>query len=180
MTAVLDPHLLPLSDGVRVYARRWEIELASLRALKDHLHLPHMWSVQEAVVHIQWWCCLILAQVYYALQVEIAGQTGVEVCEISLDLLVLLTAPGLAPCKYALRFGRDPGLLRLSTHHHIEVPPCWVVPPSPEAVQPREMVRSRSQTQGTGTKSGRQKDLDDYALHLPKTNIRTREQAQQV
>jgi len=47
------------------------------------------------------------------------------------------------------------GLIRPSTRHRIEVPwidPCWVVPPPPKAVQPREMVRYRSQTKGTGTK----------------------------
>ena len=97
--------------------------------------------------------------VYHALQVEIAGQAGVEVFEVSLDLLVRLTpgwlSRGLTPLEYAVRFGRDLGLIRPSTRHHIEVPwidPCWVVPPPPEAVQPREMVRYRSQTKGTGPK----------------------------
>ncbi|GHO71419.1 hypothetical protein KSC_103110 [Ktedonobacter sp. SOSP1-52] len=56
---------------------------------------------------------------------------------------------------YAVRLGRDLGLIRPSTRYHIEVPwidPSWVVPLSPEAVQPREMVRYRSQTKGTGPK----------------------------
>jgi hypothetical protein len=59
------------------------------------------------------------------------------------------------PLEYAVRFGRDLGLIRPSTRYHIEVPwidPSWLVPPPPEAVQPREMVRYRSQTKGTGPK----------------------------
>jgi hypothetical protein len=88
-----------------------------------------------------------------------AGQAGVEVFEVSLDVFVRLTpgwlSRGLTPLEYAGRCGRDLGLIRPSTRHRIEVPwidPSWVVPPPPEAVHPREVVRSRSQTTGTGTK----------------------------
>lgn len=158
LTNVLDPHVLPLSDVVKLYARRWDIELA-FRAMKDHLNVNHLWSAKEAVVHVQLWCCLILAQVSHALQVEIAGQAGVEVFDVSLDVLIRLTpgwlSRGLTPLEHAVRFGRDLGLIRPSTRHRIEVPwidPCWVVPPPPEAAPPREVVRSRSQTKGTGTK----------------------------
>jgi hypothetical protein len=146
LSNVLDPQRLSLSDVGCLYARRWDIEL-TFRALKDYLNLHHLWSAQWAVVHVQLWCCLILAQVSHALQVEIAGQAGVEVFEVSLDVLT--------PLEYAVRFGRDLGLIRPSTRQRIEVPwvdPCWVVPPSPEAVHPRDVVRSRSQTKGTGTK----------------------------
>lgn len=44
------------------------------------------------MVHVQRWCCLLLAQVSQALQVEMAGQAGVEVCAVSLDLLIRLVA----------------------------------------------------------------------------------------
>jgi hypothetical protein len=155
---VLGSHLLPLSDVVRLSARRWDIELA-FRVINDHLTLHHLWSAKEAVVQVQWWCSLILAQVSHAFQVEIAGHAGVDVFEVSLDLLLRLTAGwlsrGLTPFEHAMPFGRDLGLIRPSTRHCIEVPwidPCWVVPPPLEAVQLREMVRSRSQTTGTGTK----------------------------
>jgi hypothetical protein len=159
LTTVLDPPVLKRSDVVGFSARRWEIERA-LRAMKDHLHLHHLWSATGEVVQVQRWCCLIVAPVSHALQVEVAGQAGVEVFAVSLDLLVRLTpgwlSRGLTPLEYAVRFGRDLGLLRPSTRHRIEVPwvdPCWVVPPPPEAVHPREVGRSRSQTRGTGTKS---------------------------
>jgi hypothetical protein len=159
LTNRLDPHVLTLSDVGGFDTRRWDIERA-FRARKDHLNRHHLWSAKWAVVQVQRWCCLILAQVSHAFPVEMAGQAGVEVFEVSLDLLVRLTpgwlSRGLTPREHAVRFGRDLGLLRPSTRHRMEVPwvdPCWGVPPPPEAVQPREMVRSRSQTKGTGTKS---------------------------
>lgn len=108
---------------------------------------------------MQLWCCLILAQVSHILQMEIAGQAGVEVFEVSLNPLIRLTpgwlSRGLTPLEHTVRFGRNLGLIRSSTRHRIAVPwvdPCWVASPPPEAVQPREMVRYRSQTKGTGTK----------------------------
>lgn len=91
LTNVLDPHRLPLSDVVGLSARRWDIELA-FRVLKDHLNVHHLWSAKHEVVQVHLWCCLILAQVSHALQVEIAGQAGVDVFEVSLDLLIRLTA----------------------------------------------------------------------------------------
>jgi hypothetical protein len=147
VTNVLDPRILSVADVVGLYARRWDIELA-FRVLKDHLDLHHLWSAKWPVIQVQLWCCLILAQVYHALQVEIARQAGVEVFDVSIDLLVRLTpgwlARGLTPLDQALRFGRDLGLIRPSTRHRIEVPwidPSWVVPPPPEAVQPRAKGR---------------------------------------
>ncbi|HEY1352926.1 MAG TPA: transposase [Ktedonobacteraceae bacterium] len=173
LTNVLDPQVLPLADVVGLYARRWDIELA-FRALKDHLNLHHLWSAKPAVVQVQLWCCLILAQVYHALPVEIAGQTGVEVFDVSLDLLVRLTpgwlSRGLTPLEHAVRFGRDLGLLRPSTRLRIQVPrvdPCWGVPPPAAAVQPRAQVRHRSYAaKGTGTKGVGRVRLKHGKLHL--------------
>jgi hypothetical protein len=159
LTNVLDPQVLKLSDVVGLYARRWDIELA-FRTLKDHLNLHHLWSAKRAVVQVQLWCCLILAQLYHALQVEISRQAGVEVFDVSLDLLVRLTpgwlSRGLTPLQHAVRFGRGLGLIRPSTRHRLDVPwidPSWVVPPPPETVQPRSQARYRSYTaRGTGSK----------------------------
>jgi len=171
-TNVLDPHLLTLSDVVHLYARRWDIELA-FRALKDHLNGHHLWSAKWEVIQVQLWCCLLLAQVYHALQVEIAGQAGVEVFEVSLDLLIRLVpgwvARGLTPLSHAVRFGRELGVIRPSTRYRAEVPwidPCWVVPPPPEAMRPREMVRYRSQTKGTKPRSVGLVRLKAGKLHL--------------
>lgn len=137
----------------------WEIERA-FRAVKDHRKVHHLWSAKEAVVRVQVWCCLILAHVSPALQVEMAGQAGVEVCDVSLDLLIRLTpgwlSRGLTPVQHAVRCGRDRGLIRPSTRSRVEVlwvDPSWVIPPPPEAMPPREHVRSRSQTTSAGSTS---------------------------
>jgi hypothetical protein len=149
LTNVLDPHVLPLTEVIGLYARRWESELA-LRASKNHPPLRHEWSAQWAVVQVQVWCYLILARVYHTLQAEAAGQAEDETIEVSLDVLVSPTpdrpSRGLTPLEDAVRFGRDLGLIRLALRERSEVPhidPCRVVPPPPEAVQPRERVRSR-------------------------------------
>jgi hypothetical protein len=161
LTNVLDPQMLPLAEVVKLYARRWDIELA-FRAIKDHLNLHHLWSAKPTVIQVQLWCCLILAQVYHALQVEIAGRAEVEVFEVSLDLLIRLTpgwlSRGLTPLDQALCFGRSLGLIRPSTRHRIEVPwidPSWVTPPPPEAMVPRERYRHRS----SGAKDERDEPL---------------------
>jgi hypothetical protein len=150
LTNVLDPHLLPLADVARLYARRWDIELA-FRMLKEHLNLHHLWSCKESVLRVQLWCCLILAQLYHALQVEIAQQNGVEVFDVSLDLLVRLTpgwlAQGQKPLQQARVVGRLIGLIRPSTRLKVEVPwidPLWVTSPPGEAIQPRAKARRSS------------------------------------
>ena len=149
LTNVLDPTRLSVADVVRLYARRWDIELA-FRALKDHLNQHHLWSAKWPVIQVQLWCGLLLAQMYHGLQVEIAGQAGVEVFDVSMDLLVRFTPrwlqAGLRPIEQAVRFGREQGLIRPSTRNRIEVPwidPVWVVPPPADAVQPRSQVRHR-------------------------------------
>ena len=159
LSNVLDPRVLSLADVVGLYARRWDIELA-FRVLKDHLNLHHLWSAKWPVIQVQLWCCLILAQVYHALQVEIAMRAGVEVFAVSLDLLVRLTpcwlASRLTPLEQAVRFGRDLGLIRPSTRHQIEVPwidPSWVVPPPASAVQPREKARYDHRNAARGPRS---------------------------
>ncbi len=147
LTNVLDPHRLPLAEVVQLYARRWDIELA-FRLLKDHLQMNHLWSAKWSVLLVQLWCTLILAQVYHALQVEIAMHAGVDVFDVSVDLLVRLTPhwlqQGRCPLEEAVRFGRELGVIRPSTRHRIEVPwidPAWVVPPPPDACQPRAKAR---------------------------------------
>lgn len=159
LTNVLNPHVLSLADVVRLYARRWDIELA-FRVLKDHLNLNHLWSAKWPVIQVQLWCCLILAQVYHALQVEIAMRAGVEVFDVSLDLLIRLTprwlSQGRTPLEHAVRVGRDQGLIRPSTRHHIEVPwidPSWVVPPPASAIQPREQARYDHRNAARGPRS---------------------------
>jgi len=49
LTNVLDPAQLSLADIARLYARRWDIELA-FRELKEHLGLRLLWSAKLGVI----------------------------------------------------------------------------------------------------------------------------------
>lgn len=149
-TNVLDPHQLSVAELVKLYQRRWDIELA-FRALKEHLNVHHLWSAKAEVIRVQLWAALILAQAYHALQVECAGRAGVETFDVSLSLLIRSTprwlAQGLSPIEQVLCFGEQMRIIRPSTRRRWKAPfidPAWVVPPPPEAIKPLEKVRHRS------------------------------------
>ncbi|HLZ63139.1 MAG TPA: transposase [Ktedonosporobacter sp.] len=118
LTNVLDPLQLPAAEVVRLYARRWDIELA-FRLLKDHLCLNLIWSAKWEVIGAQIWACLTLAQLFHALQMQAAEQADVDPFEISMHLLVRHVprwlACGLSPLQQILQHGRDMGLIRPST-----------------------------------------------------------------
>lgn len=148
LTNVLDPQQLSLADIARLYARRWDIELA-FGVLKEHLHVGQLWSAKWAVIQVQIWCALLLAQLFHGLQVQLAHQAGVEPFEVSIDLLVQLVPQllrgGQAPIAYLLRHGRALGVIRPSSRVVIQTPwiePSWVQRPDPEAIKPREQARS--------------------------------------
>lgn len=125
LSNVLDPLTLSAADIVRLYARRWDIELA-FRLLQDHLHLHTHWSEKWEVLALQVWASLLIAQVYHALQVELAARAGVEVFDVSLALLVrwvpLMLAQHQDPMSVLLAQGRAIGLIRPSRRIPIEVP----------------------------------------------------------
>jgi IS4 transposase len=146
-TNVLDPQQLPLAEVARLYARRWDIELA-FAVLKEHLHAGQLWSAKWPVICVQIWCALLLAQVFHGLQVQLAAQAGVEPFEVSLDLLVevvpRLLERGIAPLPLLVRRGGELGLIRPSTRLRVQVPfvdATWLSPAPPEALQPREKAR---------------------------------------
>ncbi len=144
LTNVLDPAALAIVDIARLYARRWDIELA-FRELKEHLGLRLLWSAKLGVIYQQIWASLILAQLLHAYQVELAAQAQVEPYDVSLELLsrhlprlLLHTAD---PMGFLLQHGRAMGLIRPSSRRVIQAP---VVPlqqisyPPPELLQPRQ------------------------------------------
>jgi hypothetical protein len=49
ITSVLDPQKLSILDIARVYARRWDIELA-FKLVKRYLRLHMLWSAKKVVV----------------------------------------------------------------------------------------------------------------------------------
>ena len=159
LTNVLDPQQLSLADLARLYARRWDIELAFC-LLKEHLQLSQLWSAKWEVVQVQIWCALLLAQVFHGLQVQLAAQEGVDPFEVSLDLLVQvvprLLERGIAPLPLLGRMGRELGLIRPSTRLRVQVPfvdAAWITPAPPEALQPRATVRYAQRKCASGPRS---------------------------
>jgi len=137
LTNVLNPLTLPATEVVRLYARRWDIELA-FRLLKDHLQLNLLWSAKWEVIGAQIWACLTLAQLFHALQMKAAEQEGVDPFDVSLHLLVRHVprwlAHGLSPLEQIQRHGRAMGLIRPSTRRLPQLPEvswqdiCWPPP----------------------------------------------------
>lgn len=144
LTNVTDPTRLPLREIARLYARRWDVELA-FKAIKRHLGLHLLWSAKEAVILHQVWAVLILAQILYALRLEIAGRAGVDPFEVSLPLLVQY-APryareGQDPVAAFVSDGRAARFLRPSRRLVIqapELPPAALVPVPPTLVLQRQ------------------------------------------
>jgi hypothetical protein len=124
-TNVCDPTVLSLREIARLYARRWDIELAFL-TLKRELGLHLIWSSKQVVVLAQVWACLIIAQVLQAIRMDVALRAEVDTFEVSLPLLIealpqfsLQGRDGIAEC---VRQGRRLGLIRPSTRLRIEAP----------------------------------------------------------
>ncbi len=147
LTNVLDPQQLPIGDIARLYARRWDIELA-FRLLKDYLHLNVLWSAKWSVLQGQLWATLLLGQLFHATQHELAAQAGVEPAEVSLDLLVRwvprLLAQGHEPISYLVEHGRRLHIIRPSQRRTPQVPfvdALWVRTPPPEVLTPADHAR---------------------------------------
>jgi hypothetical protein len=134
ITSVLDPAQLPLADIARVYARRWDIEMA-FRLVKQHLKLHLLWSSKTTVVLQQVWAVLIIAQVLHALQREIAHRAGVDPFDVSLALLVeylpRFAYAGEDPLQTFVERGRQLGFIRPSRRTRIlapNIPPDHISP----------------------------------------------------
>jgi hypothetical protein len=89
ITNVLDPQLLSIHDAARLYARRWDIELA-FKLLKKELGISLWWACHPTLVLQQLWAALILAQILHALHLQVAFQAGVDLFEVSMPVLVSL------------------------------------------------------------------------------------------
>jgi hypothetical protein len=144
VTNVLDPQLLPMAEIARLYARRWDFELA-VKLIKRHLKLHILWSAKDVVILQQVWAVLIISQVLQALRVEIAGRAEVDVFDVSMALLVEY-APHYAyygedPVEVFVNQGRELRFIRPSTRTVIQAPvidPAQMVPLPPDLVLVRE------------------------------------------
>ena len=125
LTNVLDPSLLSMGDIARLYARRWDIELAFL-TLKEHLGLHHWWSSKLELILQQIWVVLIVAQLLQALRLQIAAQADVDVFEVSLPLLIKFVPQLIRqrenPLEWVLTHGKHLQIIRPSRRLHILAP----------------------------------------------------------
>ena len=144
ITNVTDPHRLPMSEVARLYARRWDIEMA-VNLVKTHLGVHLLWSAKPVVIQQQVWAVLIIAQVLQAMRQEIAGRAGVDPFEVSLPLLVeyapRYAALGLDPVTVFVEQGRALRFIRPSRRTVVITPPIdptAVVMPSPDLVRTRK------------------------------------------
>lgn len=125
LTNVLDPRQLSLPDIARLYARRWDIELAFL-TLKEHLQLHHWWSAHQVLMRQQVLIALILAQLLQALRLQMAAEANCDPFEISLPLLVQYVPrfilKGQSLREWLQTLGRDLHLIRPASRVHLIVP----------------------------------------------------------
>lgn len=127
VTNVRDPQLLSMAEAARLYARRWDIELA-FKTLKGALGIRLWWSSHPILVLHQLLGALILAQILHAFQMQVAAQAGVDLFAVSLPVLVRLLAYApnhLSPSTLIARLidkGQRQGLLRPSRRYTPLVP----------------------------------------------------------
>jgi hypothetical protein len=143
ITNVLDPEQLSLFEIARLYARRWDIELAFL-LVKEHLHLHLLWSAKPVVIQQQVFAVLIISQILQALRQEIAWRADVDPFEVSMALLVdylpRYAAAGLDPIATFVEHGRALRFIRPSRRTVIRapaIPPDGLVPRPPSLVLQR-------------------------------------------
>lgn len=143
VTNVRDPRVLPLNELARLYARRWDLELA-FKLIKRHLGLHLLWSAKDVVILQQVWAVLCLAQILQALRLEIAGRAGVDPFEVSLPLLVeylpRYAYEGRDPLAVFVAHGRALGFIRPSRRTVIQAP---TVPPEQFSLAPPTLTLVR-------------------------------------
>jgi len=125
ITNVLDPALLSIKDIARLYAYRWDIELA-FKLIKRELGLHLLWSAKQVVIRQQLLAVLIISQILQALRLEIAGRAGVDVYDVSMPLLVewmpQLARDGRDPVAFFVEHGREARFIRPSRRTQIKAP----------------------------------------------------------
>lgn len=160
VTNVLDPTQLPVREIARLYARRWDIEMA-FNLIKTHLHLHLLWSAKTVVILQQVWAVLIIAQVLQALRLEIAGRAGVDPFEVSMALLVeyapQYAAEGKDPVAAFVEHGREARFIRPSGRTRIQAPevPTEAIIPLPEGLLLERTARNAGRKAGPRTTAKR-------------------------
>lgn len=159
LTNVRDPQRFPMAEIARVYGRRWDFELA-IKLVKREVGLHLAWSTKPAVIAQQMWAALCIAQILHALRFEVARRAAVEVCEVSLPLLVRwmprFAAQGEDPVAIFVERGRAAGFIRPSrrVRHGAPTIPAGQITPLPLGTMmertPRYAQRKCSPRKGKG------------------------------
>jgi len=125
ITSVLAPKRLPLHDIARLYARRWDIELA-IKLVKRELGLHLFWGAKTEVVQAQVWAAFAIAQILMGLRQEVAARAGVDPFDVSMKLLIewmpQLGHRGEDPMEVLLKHGRRGKIIRHSRRLEIRAP----------------------------------------------------------
>lgn len=126
ITNVTNPNQLPPLAVARLYARRWDIEMA-FNLIKTHLGLHLLWSANPVVIQQQILAVLIISQVIQALRAEIAWRANVDLFEVSLPLLIRYfpwyAHDGMDPVEAFVEQGRELGFIRPSRRTKVKAPP---------------------------------------------------------
>ena len=169
LTNVLDPRVLSVGDLVRLYARRWDIELAFL-LLKEQLELHLWWQSKVTGILQQIWACLIIAQLLQAMRMEIACQAHVDPFEVSMPLVVrsmpTLLVSGQDPIALCVQRGRQLGFIRPSSRLRLQVP---VIAAADIVPRPADLVLER--TPCYPADPGRPGRKSSNSRHKPKTGL---------
>jgi len=140
LTNVLCPSRLPLAEIPRLYARRWDIEMA-VNLVKTDLKLHLLWSSKPAVILHQVWAVLTIAQLLQALRVLIAATARVDPFDVSLALLVrylpMYAARGGDPIAAFAADGVRLGFIRPARRIRVAVPavPAAAIRPPPHGLR---------------------------------------------
>jgi Transposase DDE domain len=140
LTNVLSPRRLPLAEVVRLYARRWDIELA-VNTAKTDLGLHLLWSSKRAVILHQVWAVLVIAQLLQALRLLVAAAAAVDPFDVSLPLLVRYlpqyAARGPDPVAAFAADGVRLGFIRPSRRIRVVAPivPAAALHPPPKGLR---------------------------------------------
>src|SRR5258708_31130325 len=169
LSNVLDPSVLSVGDLLRLYARRWDSELAFLLLKEDvELHLGGHSKLTGILQQI--WARLIIAQLLQAMRMEIACQAHVDPFEVSMPLVVrsmpLLLAREQDPIAVCVQRGRQLGFIRPSSRLQLQVPAIA----SPDIVpRPADLVLER--TPCYPADPGRPGRKSSNSRHKPKTGL---------
>lgn len=160
LTNVLDPAQLSIADAVRLYARRWDIELA-FKTVKRDLGLHLLWSATWELILTQVWEVLLIAQIATSVRAQIARRAGIDVFDVSITLLLrdlpylLRDGPGEVVAQLAALPVVKGGYLRPARRLRPAVPDDLPVRPPPDDLIRARVPRYAGRRCGPGGTDGR-------------------------